>query len=311
MATRRLLISGLAAVFLTVTISLAQQAHPPTAKRTQGTANSALRTAAKPAAPAPAGMPVEQQQALVKQYCSGCHNDKLKSGGMSLTQLDLASPEKNPELAEKVIKKLRVGLMPPAGMPRPEASAVKSLVTTLEASMDREAALHPNPGKRGFQRLTRTEYARSIHELFGIDEDIAALLPPDSLSGDGFDNLADAQGFSATLNEGYMRAAAKVTRDALGDPKATPTSDVFRLPRMASQMEHVEGTPAGTRGGISIVYNFPADGEYNFRSMMYPNSLGALLGSNIKGEQLDVAIDGARIALLEIDQRRSEERRVG
>src|SRR5215831_2932924 len=210
-----------------------------------------------------------------------------------------------------MIRKLRVGLMPPAGMSRPDAATAKSFITTLEMKMDREASLHPNPGKRGFQRLTRTEYAKSIHELFGIDEDVAALLPPDSLSGDGFDNLADAQGFSATLTEGYMRAAGKVTRDALGDPKATATSDVFRLPRLESQMEHIEGTPIGTRGGISLVYNFPADGEYNFRSMMYPNSLGALLGSNIKGEQLDIAIDGARIALLDIDQRMSETQPTG
>jgi hypothetical protein len=132
------------------------------------------------------------------------------------------------------------------------------------------------------------------------------MLPADSLSGDGFDNLADAQGVSATLTEGYIRAAAKVTRDALGDPKAPPSSEIFRLPRTASQMEHVDGTPLGTRGGISLIFNFPADGEYSFRSMLHGNSLGSLLGSNIKGEQLDVSLDGARIALLEIDPKMSE-----
>jgi mono/diheme cytochrome c family protein len=306
-----LLISALA------TINLAQKQTPaPAATPQKNVTKPLVNTAVKPAAtnlPAnlPTGMPVEAQQALVKQYCSGCHNDKTKSGGMSLTQLDLAHPEVNSELAEKVIKKTRVGLMPPAGMPRPDAATMKTFFTTLEGRMDHEASLHPNPGKRGFQRLTRTEYARSIHDLFGIDEDVAAVLPPDSLSGDGFDNLADAQGFSATLTEGYMRAAAKVTRDALGDPKAAPTSDVFRLPRLESQMDHIEGTPIGTRGGISFVYNFPADGEYNFRSMMVPNSLGSLLGANIKGEQLDVALDGARIALLDIDQRMSETQPTG
>jgi len=267
--------------------------------------------AAGTAKPPLTGMPVESQQALVKQYCSLCHNEMLRSGGMSLTELDLSHPEKNPELAEKVIKKLRVGLMPPPGRPRPDMEVTKSFVTTLESAMDREAVLHPNPGKRGFQRLTRTEYARSIQELFGIEEDVAALLPPDSLSGDGFDNLADAQGFSATLTEGYMRAAAKVTHDALGDPKSAPASDIFRLPRMAAQTDHVAGAPAGTRGGISVVFNFPADGEYSFRCLMYPNSLGSLLGSTIKGEQLDVSLDGARIALLDIDPTMSETQPTG
>src|SRR5438270_672544 len=109
-----------------------------------------------PAAPAvAAGMPIDAQQALTKQYCSGCHNPKLKSGNMSLADLDLAHPEKSPELAERVIRKLRVGLMPPVGSARPAADTMKLFVTTLESEMDREATLHPNPGKRGFQRLTR------------------------------------------------------------------------------------------------------------------------------------------------------------
>ena len=177
--------------------------------------------------------------------------------------------------------------------------------------MDREATLHPNPGKRGFQRLTRTEYARSIHDLFGIEEDVAAFLPPDSLSGDGFDNLADAQGFSATLTEGYMRAGGE--SHARRAWRSQSDCDFRHLPlaSFGSQMDHVEGTPLGTRGGISIVYNFPADGEYNFRSLMYPTRWAALFGSNIKGEQLDVSIDGARIALLDIDQRMSETQPTG
>jgi hypothetical protein len=183
---------------------------------------------------------------------------------MTLTDLDMAHADKNAELAERVIRKVRVGLMPPVGNPRPDAETMKSFVTTLESEMDREAALRPNPGSRGFQRLTRTEYERSIQELFGVDEDVAALLPPDSLSGDGFDNLADAQGFSATLTEGYMRAASKITRDALGDPKASPSSEIFRLPRTGSQMRHVEGSPIGTRGGISVVFNFPAEIKNSF-----------------------------------------------
>src|SRR5207302_10916390 len=126
----------------------------------------------------------------------------------------------------KILRKLRVGVMPPAGLPRPNAEATKSFITTLETEIDRNAALHPTPGRRPFQRLTRTEYARSVHDLLGIDEDTSDLLPADTLS-DGFDNIADSQGFSPTLMEGYMRAASKISRDALGDPKATATSAVF------------------------------------------------------------------------------------
>src|SRR5438093_8798298 len=126
-----------------------------------------------------AGMlPLESQTALVKQYCSGCHNDAVKSGGMTLTQLDLAHLDRNPELAEKVIRKLRTGLMPPSTVTkRPDVQTVNAFVTSLETQMDRLATLRPNPGSRPFQRLTRTEYARSIHDLLGIDVDVESLLP--------------------------------------------------------------------------------------------------------------------------------------
>jgi hypothetical protein len=254
-------------------------------------------------------MPVDARNALVNQYCVRCHNDKLKSGDMSLTQMDFAHVDKNPELAEKILHKLHVGVMPPAGNPRPSLEVVKTFMTTLEAEIDRNAALHPTPGRRPFQRLTRTEYAQSVHDLLGIDEDVSALLPPDTLS-DGFDNIADSQGFSPTLMEGYMRAAAKISRDALGDPKATATSAVFKLPRTASQMRHVDGAPMGTRGGISIIYNFPADGEYNFRSLMHGTSEGALFGW-ISGEQFEVSIDGDRISLQDLDPRMSETQPTG
>lgn len=313
MQKRRFALLGLA-VFsgLVITgVNLAQKAvqAPPTA---------AARTAAKPAVTtvaaktaAAAGMPLAEQKAMMQQYCSACHNEKLKSGGMTLTDLDLAQVGKNPALAEKIVRKLRVGLMPPATSAKPPAETTRQFISTLEGALDSYASLNPNPGKRGFQRLTRTEYGRSIQELFGIEEDVAALLPPDSLSNDGFDNLADAQGFSATLTEGYMRAAARVTRDALGDPKAPPSSEIFRLPRSATQMDHVDGAPLGTRGGISIVFNFPADGEYSIRSLLHANSVGSLLGSNIAGEQLDVSLDGVRIALLDINQRMSETQPTG
>src|SRR5438552_2892687 len=107
--------------------------------------------------------------AVVGEYCSGCHNDKLKSGGMTLTQLDLVRPERTAELAERVIRKLNTGLMPPAGARRPDGDALKQFAAYLASQIDKASAGRVNPGRRPFQHLTRTEYARSIHDLLGID----------------------------------------------------------------------------------------------------------------------------------------------
>jgi len=275
------------------------------AQAPQPKAAAATPSAAPVKTPVSALMPLESQVGLIKEYCSSCHNEKIKSGGMTLTDLDLAHVDQNPALAEKVIRKVKTGLMPPStATKRPDMETRKFFVTTLEAEMDKLAVLRPNPGSRPFQRLTRTEYARSIHDLLGIDEDVESLLPPDSLS-DGLDNIADSQAFSPALLEGYIRAAAKISRDALGDPKADPTSAVYKLPRTASQVRHVDGAPFGTRGGISLVYNFPADGDYTFRSLLHGTPTGQLFGW-IPNEQLEVSIDGDRVALLDINLRMTE-----
>ena len=116
---------------------------------------------------------LEDERSFISQYCSGCHNDTAKIGGMTLTAVDLAHVDQSAELAEKVIKKLRTGLMPqPTAAKRPTTEVAKTFRTTLESQLDRAAALHPNPGARLFQRLTRDEYARSVHQLLGIDVDV-------------------------------------------------------------------------------------------------------------------------------------------
>ncbi len=254
------------------------------------------------------GMTVEAETALVKQYCLGCHNDNLKSGGIALSKLDLVHPEQTAELAEKVIRWVKGGQMPKVGAPRPAPEVLKTFATTLSTTIDKAAALNLNPGSRPFQRLTRTEYARSVRDLLGVDVDVAALLPPDTVS-EGFDNIADAQPFSATLMEGYMRAASRISRDALGDPKAEPGSAVYKIPRTASQLDHEEGAPFGTRGGISVIYNFPADGEYDMRGLLHVVPTGQLFGGPLSAkmtEQLEFSIDGERVALKDIDSRMSE-----
>jgi len=154
----------------------------------------------------------------------------------------------------------------------------------LETALDKAAALKPNPGSRSFQRLSQTEYARSIHDLLGIDIDAAAILPPDSLS-DGFDNIAEAQSFSPTVLEGYIRASQRVVVEALGDPKATPTSATFTVSSTTGQMRQVDGAPFGTRGGVSVIHNFPADGEYTFNVRFHAATNGGLIGGRSAGEQ--------------------------
>jgi mono/diheme cytochrome c family protein len=251
-------------------------------------------------------LPPDAQAALVKQYCAVCHSEKGRAGGLSLADFDPAQVEQNAETVEKMIRKLRAGMMPPPGARRPDGGALTEFVTALETAVDSAAAAHPNPGRRTFQRLNRAEYARSIHELLDLDVDVNAFLPPDTMSA-GFDNIADVQGMSPTLLEGYLRAAAKISSVAIGDRTATPSETTFKVPRTQSQMRHVEGAPWGTRGGLAVNYTFPADGDYTFRVMLHGTPTGQLFGSVFsRNEQIEIAINGERVAILDIDYRISE-----
>jgi hypothetical protein len=250
-------------------------------------------------------LPVEAQAALVKQYCLGCHNDKQMIGGMSLQDFDPARAAEQAALSERVIRKLRAGMMPPPGARRPDAPAINAFAASLEGRIDQAAAVNPTPGRRTFQRLNRAEYARSVRDLLAIDVDVNAFLPPDTLS-DGFDNIADAQSFSPTLLEGYLRAASRISYLAVGDPMATPTEATYQVPRTVSQVRRTEGAPFGTRGGISVVHNFPADGEYTFRMLFYAGLAGGLHTAGRAAEQIEVSVNGARVALLDIDPRMHE-----
>ena len=253
--------------------------------------------------PQPVSLPAPD---MVKQYCVGCHSEKGKAGGLSLVSFDAAHADQNAEVAERMIRKLRAGMMPPPGARRPDGGALQAFAASLEAKVDAAAALNPNPGHRVFQRLTRAEYARSVRELLDVDVDVNAFLPPDTISA-GFDNIADVQAMSPTLMEGYLRAASRISSIAIGDKAASPTEFTVKVPRTQSQMHHIEGTPWGTRGGISMAHTFPADGDYTFRIMLHSIPTGGLYGSTSnRNEQIDVAIDGERVALLNIDYRMDE-----
>jgi hypothetical protein len=262
-------------------------------------------TPIKPAVSHAALASPEAQTGLVKQYCATCHSERGKAGGLSLAGFDAALAERHPAVAEKMIRKLRAGMMPPPGAKRPDSPVLTALVEALEARIDAAAARNPNPGWRPFQRLNRAEYARAVKDLFGIDVDVAAFLPADTIS-DGFDNIADAQTFSPTLLSGYLRAAGRVTSLALGDPDATASETNYKVPKTASQLRRVDGAPLGTRGGLSVVHTFPADGEYIFRMDLHANADGVLFGGPTTGEQLELSVNGVRVAILDIDPRMTE-----
>jgi len=247
----------------------------------------------------PAG-PYESQNAVVADYCVLCHSDAAMTAGFSLESFDVGRAEEKAPLAEKMIRKLRAAMMPPSFALQPEPAEIADLARTLEERIDEVAAKNPNPGERTFQRLNRAEYARSIRELLGLDVDVTAFLPPDTISH-GFDNVADVQTMSPTLMEGYLRAAGRISRLAVGDPNTGPTEATYKVPRTGSQMEHVEGAPIGTRGGLSIVHHFPADGEYVFKMMLHGSPTGQLYGAPAKNEQIEISIEGERVALLDID----------
>ena len=242
----------------------------------------------------------DAENALIRQYCVTCHSDRMKTGGLSLASYDATHPEQAPGVSEKVIRKLRAGMMPPAGVKRPDEAALKSLAVALETRIDRAAAAHPDPGYRPFQRLNRAEYGRAVHDLLGIDVDVTAFLPPDTIAH-SFDNISDEQSFSPALMEGYLRAASQISRLAVGDRNASAGSTIYHIPRTASQMRRVEGAPIGTRGGTSVVHIFPADGEYVFKMLLHSGPTGDIFGGATRGEQIEVSINGARVALLPIN----------
>lgn len=269
------------------------------------TSQSPASSQVPPVAPAAPTFGAVEQSALVKQYCVGCHSDRGKAGGLTLASFDASRAADHIEITEKMIRKLRAQMMPPAGARRPDAAQLSALAAALETRVDRVALLSPDPGSRPFQRLNRSEYARAVKDLLDLDIDVAALLPADTLSA-GFDNVADSQSFSATLMESYLRAAAKVTALAIGDPLAAATETNYRVPKTASQLSRAVGAPFGTRGGISVPHNFPADGDYVFKVELHSNACGVLFGGPNEGEQVEVSVDGERKALLDINPRMAE-----
>jgi hypothetical protein len=259
------------------------------APRTERPATPAVSVAPAPDASVP--------RAVVDQYCVPCHNQKLKTANLLLDQLDLAHLGDHADIGEKVVRKLRAGMMPPSGMPRPDPVTREKLISWMEGELDRSAVTHLPPP--GLHRLNRTEYANSIRDLLGLEVDAARFLPSDD-STHGFDNMAGTLTMSPALIEAYLSAAGKISRLAIGDVTA-PTQAVYEAPSDTSQNVHVEGLPFGTRGGMLVRHEFPADADYVIKVQGIAGYFKNLLGQ-IKGEKLEVTIDGERVKLFDWDK---------
>ena len=238
---------------------------------------------------APDAATIAKQKALLDQYCVTCHNNRLKTANFSLEDADLTAIGEHADVWERVVRKLRGGVMPPPDIRRPSLEEYDGLRDFLEAEIDRSVAGKPNPGSVVLHRLNRTEYANAVRDLLDLDVDVTTLLPPDD-SARGFDNIAGSLTISPTLLESYTSAAARVARMAVGYWKK-PTESTYLVSSDASQNQHIEGLPLGTRGGLKARHDFPADGEYKFEVQNFG------IGSFIPNEQLEILIDGARAYL--------------
>jgi len=253
--------------------------------------------------------------AVIEQYCLSCHNGRTRSGGLSLTDVDVLQAGGHAETWEKVLRKLRARTMPPPGRPRPDEASYVGLKTSIEAELDRAALLSPNPGRtETFHRLNRTEYQNVIRDLLALDIDAASLLPADDASY-GFDNIAGVLRVNQTSMERNLSAARKVSRLAIASTAPPPASETFPISPELPQYDRIDGLPLGTRGGTRIRYNFPYDGEYEFVvTLMCINTRGGdeNCADGSSGfpdpQQLEVSIDGAPLHVFSFDPTPRHER---
>ena len=248
--------------------------------------------------PAPPAPTVSPSLAIVNQYCAGCHNDRLKTGGFVLDTSSVEYPGKRAEAWEKVVRKLRARSMPPPGLPRPDEQTYNTLLSSLESKLDSAAAAKPNPGRTDtFRRLNRTEYQNAIRDLLKLDVDAAALLPSDD-SSHGFDNVTVGD-LSPTLLERYLSAARKISRLAIGSPIGSPGGDTFNLPPDLTQEEHFEELPLGTRGGTVVRYTFPLDAYYDIELRLQRDRNEHIEGLR-EPHEVELMVDGERVQLFTV-----------
>jgi mono/diheme cytochrome c family protein len=251
---------------------------------------------ATPAAQQPAAAAVSTERAVLDRYCVGCHNDRLSSGGLTLSTgaVDPDRVSRDLTVWEKVVRKLRARAMPPpaTGRTRPDEPTYDALIAYLEHALDQAAAEHPDPGPaERFRRLNRFEYQNAVRDLLDLDVDVTSMLPTDD-SSHGFDNV-NVAAVSPTLLDRYLAAAQKISRLAMGNVVGPATAHTVVLAPDLTQDDRIEGLPFGTRGGTTFRYTFPVDGVYRIDIKLTRDRDERIEGSF--HEQLDVLLDGERL----------------
>jgi len=263
---------------------------------------TAVASGVRAQSPPPAATAAPDAHArTIQDYCIGCHNDRARTGGLSLQGADLAAVPQHADVWERVVRKLRLGVMPPQGARRPDRAVLDALAASLEGQLDAAAAVRPDPGRPALHRLNRAEYANAIRDLLGLDVDVASLLPPDTAAF-GFDNVADAQGSSPALLQAYLSAARKISAVAVGDPRIGAGSATYTVRQDRSQGRELDGMPLGTVGGLLATHTFPLDGDYEFQVRMWRTNLSAIRGLEYSHE-VELSLDGARLLLATIGGR--------
>ncbi len=229
---------------------------------------------------------------VLGKYCTECHNATDWAGGIAFDVLSPADIASDSESWEKAIRKMRTGMMPPAGKPRPQRAVLDAFSGELATRLDSAGQPRPFPGTKSLHRLNRTEYANAVRDVLGLQVDASTLLPADD-SAEGFDNIADVLGVSPTLIQSYVSAALKISRWAVGDRSMQPTMVRYVAPAGLSQREHIEGLPLGTRGGMRFTHNFPLDAEYEIR--IAAGTGFRFAGPNTPDPKLDVTINGQQV----------------
>ena len=263
--------------------------------------------AANPPAQTGATEGIEAHGLALRRYCVGCHNERLRTANLLLDQVDIGDVARDPDVWEKVVRKLRTGLMPPDGRPRPDAATYAALVAHLETDLDRAAAAAPDPGwPAQVHRLNRAEYANAVRDLLDMEVDVRALLPADD-SGYGFDNIADVLTVSPGLMSRYLSAAAKISRRAIGDPTLRPGATMYKTsPLLLQEGRMSEDLPFGSRGGMAVRHHFPLDAEYLFRISLERPLNQPVSGT---GHKLEFRLDHGLVKLFDFDT--DEYRRAG
>src|SRR3989475_4692869 len=243
-------------------------------------------------------LPADAHRDVINRYCVSCHNDRLKRGGLALDIVAAHEVGQNPEVWEKVLRKVRARQMPPVGMPRPDEATYETAIASLETSLDRAAAVNPNPGRTNtLRRLTRTEYQNAVRDLLALEIDVTSLLPADE-SSYGFDNVTVGD-LSPTLLDRYISAAEKISRVAVGRRSRSPDGDTIRIQPHLTAEEHLEGLPIGTRGGAVVRYTFPLDGDYEIQIRLTRDRNEHVEGLN-EPHDLELLLDRERVQLFTV-----------